>query len=174
MTWSLKPSLSAGTYPNALQMERLVNQVDFLSNAPMAWLKRAAAFSVANSTVVTIDMDTATYDNYGGWSASSNPSRYTVQVAGTYMIAGGVSWESNATGLRTAQIRVNGVDVSGSQVRVAPISGTQTSTVTRTVLVSLSVNDYIEIATFQSSGGALNTGSSTEYYSSLMARWVAF
>lgn len=81
-------------------------------------------------------------------------SRITVRTAGFYVATAYIAFAANSSGLRKANIRVNGAtDIAGASV--AAVSGLATEfSLAKGKLFA--VNDYIELTCFQNSGGALN------------------
>lgn len=117
-------------------------------------------------------LDTEQIDSYGGHSNTTNPSRYTVQVAGWYTVAGVAVFVGSGTGIRAARIQVNGNYVQGTAQFVAPSStGSFTGVMTATRAVQLSPGDYVELGLGQTTGGALSTGSNSDLASSLYVAW---
>ena len=174
MSWANRPTNwdAPGQVELGEDKQKILDQIEFLTSPPMAVLRRVAAFSVANSAVTAIDMDTVVTDNYNGFSVSS-PSRYTVSVAGYYLLTGGIGWVANATGIRTAQWSVSGTGVPGSQGKVTAVGGgIGTGIPARGVIVQAAVGDYFELVGFQNSGGTLNTDTSgAESYPSMSIVW---
>ena len=173
MSWGNRPvNWDAPGQPDLGEdRQKILDQIEFLTSPPMAELRRTTAFSIPNSSTTAIQFDSAVIDNYSGWVAGS-PSRWTVPVAGIYLVSGLLSWASNATGLRTAEIGVNGTTVPGTQTRITPVSGSATAIPTLAKLITLAVNDYVELRSFQSSGGALNTDAAlTDDYTSISICW---
>lgn len=125
----------------------------------MASLKQATtAQSIPNNTVTNITMQTADQDRLNGWNSGANPSRYTVAVAGWYQIAGSIAYAPNATGARNASYSKNGTTIAGS-INTAAASATPAANIVhpRTMPAYLVAGDYVELAAYQNSGGALNT-----------------
>lgn len=129
----------------------------FYDNKPTATMYSTAAVSVPNNSLAPITWDSETDDNWNGHSTSSNTSRYTVQVAGMYSLSGAFGITGNVTGYRLAAWFLNGVEINATRAYY-PNPGT---TINCTVAVPafsvrLAVGDYVEMAVFQNSGGALN------------------
>lgn len=144
-------------------------KLSFYDNKPTATLYENAVFSVPNnpSPYTPVTWQVASEDNWGGHSGVTNPSRYTVQVAGTYRVSGVVTFSSNATGTRAADLQKNGVrfpsNSSGASF-VQAVAGFLSVQVPATNIVC-AVGDYIEMGAFQNSGGALNTVAGASYMS---------
>lgn len=140
----------------------------------VATLRQTSVQSLANGTSVPINFDVADIDTVGGWDAAL-PSRYTSHVPGRaiFQCSGGVTFAANGTGIRTVQFRVNGgSDMAGTGVS-HPANATLTQRIaSRTSHILLNEGDYVEIAAFQNSGGALNTGVTGIEQSTLEVRYV--
>ncbi|WP_128381278.1 hypothetical protein [Streptomyces cavernae] len=130
------------------------------------------AQSIPSNTFIPITLDSETIDSDGGHSTTTNPSRYTVQVAGTYLVIGEACFPANATGNRGSRITVNGANIQGGASMI-PSGAGNTMGVPAAALLQLVVGDYVEVLGWQSSGAALNTAVATDYASSLKVLWVA-
>lgn len=123
-------------------------------NPPTAQLTRGTDFAVATSTTTVVPWTTERSDSHNGHSTTVNPSRYTCQVAGMYMVTCSIPWEPNAAGAREMLFVVNGATGYAAE-RFAP--GANVAVVgTSCHLIRLAVNDYVEVTVWQSSGGSLN------------------
>ncbi|MFJ6085180.1 hypothetical protein ACIQI8_27605 [Streptomyces sp. NPDC092369] len=135
--------------------------------------RQASVQSIADNTWTPLTLDTEDYDSDNGHSTSTNTSRYTVQVAGTYAITGMVSFAANATGNRAGRITVNGTAVPGSFVKGLAATATHSSGAAFHAQAVLAVGDYIELQGLQTSGGALNTSSATDVACAMGVWWLA-
>lgn len=90
----------------------------------------------------------------------------TCKTAGKYQITGHIQWPTNATGIRNLDIILNGATVIADVTTI----GNATNTVDQlvTTLYDLAANDYVELRALQTSGGALNVNSVTNYSPELM------
>lgn len=118
--------------------------------------------SLSDNTWTSLTLDTEAFDSDNGHSTSTNTSRYTVQVAGTYFVAGNAAFAANATGNRAIRIGVNGSPVVGSFAKTLASTASHSSGIATTAEVVCAVGDYIEVMGLQSSGAALNTSSATD------------
>lgn len=146
-------------------------QLAFYNNKPTATLFQNAAWSTPNNVsgppYNTVPFQTSSEDNWSGHSNVTNNTRYTVQVAGTYRVSGVITWTSNATGTRAADLQKNGARISSN---VSGASFVQSAAGFITVQVPASnvvcaVGDYLELGGFQNSGGSLNTVPGATYFS---------
>ena len=145
----------------------------FLTTIPIFMGYQTAAQLITNNTLTAITLNAELVDSDGGHSPTTNTSRYTCQVAGWYAAAGVVSFASNGTGSRMAAILRNGLYWTGASAQGPPANAGVTSLATNACLVQLNVNDYIELFTFQNSGGSLNTSVTTRNTSGMSVWWIA-
>jgi hypothetical protein len=124
------------------------------------------AFTFTNSGVIyTIPLNQESYDTHGFHDNTTNPSRFTCQKAGTYMIVGLVSFAANATGNRDAGIWVNQAYIAGYNRLLAQSSGSTSVPVSG--IAKLSVGDYVELWGRQYSGGSLDA-----YYANPISNYL--
>lgn len=133
-------------------------QLAFYNNKPVARLVAPSGVSVPNNSLAAIGLTSSTIDNWSGHSNVTNPSRYTIPVAGKYTLAASVSFSQNSTGYRLAAFALNGAEIPNTRVYVGSPSASVICTIVMpTILLPCVVGDYVEFYVFQNSGGALNT-----------------
>lgn len=152
-----------GAYLNSLR-----DTVNFLLNPPEAVVYGNAVQSLANATVTALACDSTILDTYTGHSNSTNNTRYTAQVAGTYLVIVTYASAPNAAGGRNVQPAKNGAAIAYAMTDVDVSQGNFHVT-QATALVQMAVGDYVEAWAFQNSGGALNTIAAE---SSMQVLWV--
>lgn len=160
--------VETGAYLNSLR-----DALNFLLNPPLAVIYQASVQSIPNNAFTALTFDTTTTDSYGGHSNSTNPSRYTAQVAGWYELDGGFSLAANGTGVRDGQWYRNGSAISTPGAGVVT-GGSAAYTATEPMPgmpTFLNVGDYVELYVFQNSTAALNSNVTT-YNSYMTVRWV--
>ena len=112
-----------------------------VSNADASARVTHNASQSVNSTLVALVFNTETYDTNNLHSTSSNTSRLTASVAGTYVISAGVTF-SDGNEDRNLQIRLNGTTTYISKDSLdSQSSGSMTTTTT----YYLNANDYVEV-----------------------------
>lgn len=94
-------------------------------------------------------------------STGTNPSRLTAKHAGVYLINVSLSFVGNSTGVRVAYIQLNANGVCSAGTTIGSAAGPPSVSPYGTVLnvstvYALSINDYIEICSYQTSGGSLS------------------
>ena len=130
----------------------------FSTNKPSFYGYQNTVQSIGNTSWTSINIDVGVDDNYNGHSNSVNNSRYTAQVAGTYQVSGCYAVASNNTGFRAVRIAKNGnTIVLGSATYSTSALIPEAGLPTPTVLVTMSVGDFVEVQGWQNSGGNLNT-----------------
>lgn len=132
----------------------------FYDNRPTALMIMTSSWSTPNnvsSPLTPAPWNGTQIDNWGGHSNTTNNTRYTVQVAGTYQVSALMTWTTNGTGVREADLMKNGSAFAGcvatSQVSAAQFCSVQLPAYN----IACNVGDYIEVGGYQNSGAALNT-----------------
>lgn len=150
MTWL------AGDEITAAKLEKM-------SNPPRIRLLGVTAQTIPNSTFTAINFTEEVYKVGITHSTSTNTHLVTCDVAGLYMLTGGVYMATNAAGPRALKWQKNGVDIPGSGMSAQPQSGVQTPIVARPTEVQLAVGDNVSLLVSQGSGGNLDTFVSADY-----------
>lgn len=147
--------------------------VGFLTTVPLFYGCQNTVQSVTNNTYTPLNIDTEIFDIDGGHSNVTNISRYTAQVPGTYLIIGTSGWAASATGTRRTRVTVNGATIKGGGTGY-DVNQSVTSGGLAVGLAALNgTTDYVEVQGLQTSGGALNTVSASEFACSLAVLWVS-
>ncbi len=132
----------------------------------MAWLgtdkprceaRRSASQSISTSTPTAIQFnDSDIYDVGGMHDPAVNNTRLTVPAggAGLYLVGGRTGWESNNTGLRAIDIRLNGTS-TGAFERWPTVQNTNTFHFIQW-MVPMVAGDYVDLAVTQDSGVSLS------------------
>jgi len=161
-------TLASGAVVTSAYLNSLKAANDFWAATPRCYAYASAVattFISGTPNVVTLDAeiydivqsgDTPMHDN------ATNNTRIVCRTAGKYEITGQVQIGSNATGVRTAQIRLNSAGNAGSGTLLAinqqgAVSGGATSVGIIPVEAVLSAGDYIEMFGTQTSGVNLTT-----------------
>lgn len=145
--------------------------LNFLVATPIFRATQTVVQSIANGSNVPITFSTEIVDSAGGHSTSSNTSRYTAVYPGYYGFSGGISYSSDATGIRVTDWGKNGTILDGSRDIRPAISGFSHSMGARAEKAFLAVGDYMEIWALQNRGSALNSSVTTSEQSSFNLRW---
>lgn len=163
---------TAGEFATSAELNALRDAINFLANKPAAVLYQNTAQSIPNAAPAAIQFNQTQSDTYGGHSNSTNNTRYTAQVAGTYWVMANGLLVSATGGDRSLQIYKNGSGVSTSFI-VDPAASTAfgaMGTLTATQ-VQMAVGDYVEAFIGQNTAGSLNTYVANPY-SSMQLWWM--
>ena len=126
----------------------------------MARSHQGAAQTIANATYVALTLDTNDINTDGIWSLNAN-TKFTAQIAGKYLVSGGVG-SLGAAGL--IAVRKGGTLYAQSPVVNTP-GGFQGSVCD---LVPMLANDYVEIVVYQASGGSVTTGQTNSTFGAIL------
>jgi hypothetical protein len=138
-----------------------------LANVPLAYLVQTTVQSIPSAVFTAIQFNTEPLDTAGGHDNVTNNTRYTCKKAGKYLLGGGVATAS-AAGFRAVRWSTNGTSIAGSQMDTNPQTGAEWPCPARAIIVTLALNDYVELELYQDiGGGALNTGVSNDTRSSM-------
>lgn len=148
-------------------------KLSLYDNKPVGYFLQAVTQSIPNSAYTALTFDTVLLDNWGGWSAGDT-TKYTVKLAGKYKVSGQAYLAGNATGSRFTRAAYNGGGVGGGIGEVGTPGAVALTVPTPVVIVQAVVGDFFQIATFQSTGGALSTNASTSNASSFTVEWISF
>jgi hypothetical protein len=131
----------------------------------------AATTSIANSTNTTVSFDTEEYDTDGYHSTTVNNSRITIPAGkgGYYLVIATTDFAQNSTGARGNSIKINGTEKGYTAITPNTTEG---AVYNNSVIVSLSVGDYIEMQVRQTSGGALDLRGSSVAETNLIAAYL--
>jgi len=115
---------------------------------------KSADQSISTSTNTAITFNTEDFDTDAFHSTSSNTSRFTVPAgkAGKYLLNGNLNWDVNSNTRMQIYILKNGSNFSTP----AAVTGDDYPNLSFSLVISLAVNDYVEVAGYQESGGSIN------------------
>lgn len=137
----------------------------FWSNKPTATLYMSSAWTAATATTgLTAPWNASGTDNWSGHSSSTNNTRYTIQVAGLYMMSAALCWQGNATGVRINELFKNGAMLPGSEMYLGASGTNNVTVVNPPYFVQCAVGDYLEVNGYQNSGGNLQTVTTSCYF----------
>jgi hypothetical protein len=135
------------------------------TNVPTFFIRNTAAQSLNNTTFTALLFNTDDNDSDNGHSTVTNTDRYTVPKSGLWQFSAGVSFLPSAVGIRIIRLTINGNNIAGS--------GNSSPNLSRVVRVQCSAGDIMRVEAWQSSGGALSTGSATDYVQpSFTGQWL--
>jgi hypothetical protein len=111
-------------------------------------------FNISNGADTVITWSAAEYDNNTMFSAGT-PDRLTIKTAGVYIVTATICYPSNSNGERIAWIQKNGTTATRWGNRRGGGWTTGNTEFSIAAQITCAVNDYIQIGTYQSSGGTL-------------------
>ncbi len=121
----------------------------------------SATQSVNSSTTPTvISLDAEEFDTNATFNTSTY--RHAPNIAGYYQYTGRVSFASAASGLCGSSLRKNGALFKLGQYTLLN-SGSSIGCVVGALIYMNGTTDYVELAGFQTSGGAINVGASNAF-----------
>jgi hypothetical protein len=144
---------------------------NFLLAKPILKVVQTGAQTIANNTHTALTFGTEVADSSGMHSTSVNTSRATAVYPGYYSDSGGTSFVGNITGSRGTYWAVNATPVNGSNTLQPSTVNTAVQYPARRDLSFLNVGDYLELFTYQSSGGNLNTSVTAQEQPSMVVLW---
>lgn len=163
---------------SALWTAQVTATMNFLMGSGTNGVPRFKGYASSAQTLATgttdiaLTLDTEDYDSDNGHSTTTNTSRYTVQVPGTYVIMGTAALAVSATGNRKLGINVNGVNARGG-VAQGPGFATNSWCACVATTQALNAGDYIELVAWQTSGGNLATSATSGFGPTLMCQWIS-
>lgn len=147
--------LGAGYFQDQVQQFQQLNT--------MLQMLRAKAYNsvvqaIATGVTTPLTFDTEIYDIGNLHESVTNPTRFTAQATGLYLMVGQIGFPAFAGTLLAMQAMVNGVSTTGGNARSRIVPNAAfANRVQVTDLQVLSYGDYVEFNAFQDSGGNLNT-----------------
>jgi len=148
---------SVGTPVSAARLGVIESGIYDSHYRPWCVASRATNQSFSNGVTAAFSLDAATQTSQAVMWAIANPTRVTVPVTGTYVVAWWIAWAAAAGGVRQTNVAKNGVwgTVLGRSWITSAGATYQTIT-TGSTTIRLTANDYLELLGYQDSGGALN------------------
>lgn len=107
-----------------------------------------------NASTTKLAFDSERWDSEAIHDPITNNSRLTCKTMGKYLIIANISIESNGVGRRSVQIKLNDTTyIAAEEWDTNQIFATRGCILT---IHELAVNDFLEVAVYQNSGGNLN------------------
>jgi len=121
-----------------------------------ARVTNSTATTISDNTFTAVPLDTETFDTGNLHSTSVNTDRFTITVAGKYLIIATAGFVNNATGMRTLNVRLNGSNnIIFNQDSSATVS-TFNHLASSSTIIDLVASDFVSFEVFQTSGGNLD------------------
>jgi hypothetical protein len=125
-----------------------------------ARVKLTSNFAISNSAQTTVQWGSAVFDTSGFFNGA-NPTRLTAQATGLHIVSAALYWGVSSAGERLFSFIVNGN--TGNRIALASDQPTAADTsIVSSVLLNLTLGDYVEVYAFQNTGGSLNVISGEE------------
>ena len=146
--------------PTGTASTKKIRTDDFQST----WHVGARVYNNADLTIATAEWTNLTFnsedfDTDTIHDTSTNTDRLMCKSAGVYLAVFNARFDTNATGERQAQIRLD--DTTPLSYMIAFSEATTNATFLLTVVLELSVNQFLTVRVNQSSGGNLNIDSTS-------------
>lgn len=117
---------------------------------PACQVYRSSAQSIPTAELTTVTLNAIRYDPYNMFASP----KITITKPGVYAISANMQFASNATGIRSLRILLNGSTILG--MSQTPASSGATTVITASTINNLAAGDYIELSAYQTSGGNLD------------------
>lgn len=168
------PNLTAGDVFTEARSDAFTSAVDFLRTPPIGQFGRDADQSINSSTHTAVIWTTETRDSVSGHDLVTNPSRYTAQYDGVYVVSAAVPFAAHSAACKyELWFRRNGDNnqaFNGNDIQKSTTSHTLCPSSTREI--DLSTGDYIEVMVWQDSGSARNIDSGFHGGPNFDIRWA--
>lgn len=119
--------------------------------------------SISNGTWTTVAFNTEQFDTDAFHNNSTNNTRMTIPTGkgGYYLVTTAIQFGSNDTGFRATVLRKNGSDYQN--LNWVDADSGNTIWTSGSTIISCVATDYLEIAVYQNSGGALNANAGCNF-----------
>lgn len=173
MAWTTPRTWRVGETPTyTLLNTHLRDNLDFLYSPPSCRVYNSANISTSTGGFTALTFDSERWDTDTMHSAVSNTGRITATTAGRYLIIGQVQWAAHATGYREARVEFNGAGIYPAWANHTVSSASIATHINVVGQYPLAASEYITLAAYQNSGGALNVAYSTYTSPEFMAHWI--
>ena len=150
---------------------QVYNPLSFLLNPPSAFLYANTTQSVASGTSTLMTLNTAPFDPYGAFNATTHA--WVVPVTGWYDITGQVNFTGASGGNRAAWVATDLVGLGQLTATEAwAQAGTGNVSPSCGSILQLTAGQSLALVGFQSSGSSLATVVTANSYASLKIRFA--
>lgn len=126
-------------------------------------VNNSASINTNHATTTTLTFNSERIDTANFHSTVTNTSRLTAVVPGKYMIIGNIQFAQGGSGYRQVSITLNAGGTIIANVIATPLSGGVTTDMHISTIYDLAANDFVELKTYQNSGGGMNVVKSDNY-----------
>jgi hypothetical protein len=155
MAWTTPKSWATNEVVTAANMNtHLRDNMAFVGSPPSCAVYNSASIT-NNNTFVVMTANTELWDTDSMHSTVSNTSRITANTAGRYQLNTTMRFGINTAGSRAISYRLNG----GTDIQLAAVPAATTgveAVLSGSVMLVLAAADYVEVASWQNSGGNLD------------------
>lgn len=180
MTWTSPSDRTTGTLITAAmwnQMLGATGDIAFLYGSPACRVYHSANQSVSSgAALAALAFDSERFDTDGMHDTATNNSRITIQTAGVYAVAVGISWSGTSSGPYVTTIRLNATTDIAYQYTVytsSPAPGAGLRYVLTAPPYKFAAADYVEVFVAQTTGGSLNVLATGNYSAEFAAAWLS-
>ena len=158
MTWKDVPSVNAGVDVLTAAMWNTYvrdNLHHLRHQTETAAALRNTSQTINNATVTAVSFTIELWDNANMWQ-SPKPTRFFAPTDGRYLFTATVSFQANATGVRTVWLRASNAGGVSFGIHRQNATSSDTPTICCSGLVWLDADDYVEVYVEQNSGDSLD------------------
>ena len=140
-------------------------------------VRRATDQVITTATATAVSWSNAIVNNNALAEFVTNPTRITVDHEGLYEVFGNVTFAAGSTGVRTLQVKKNGVASTFPLEANGPAPAAGTGKLQVSGLVYLLNGDYLELIVTQNQGGDVNITADTTALSpsfGVVMVWAAY
>lgn len=162
-------SNEGGTISSATNLVTADGDTIGVDNPPRVKVYQSAAVSLGSGSADLLDWDsnyTTAFEVGGTWhDHTTNPHLFTVPIPGTYDVAWSMTWAANNTGVRIADLKLNGTTIA-SRIEPTPTALFACAVTGFVPGLELAEGDQLSVEWLQTSGGslALVTGAANTYF----------
>ena len=133
---------------------------------PAVLARRTSDQTIGNASNTAISFQSTYYDTDSMYDAGA-PTRLTCKTPGIYQFNAAVAWGSSGTGERKIDLRVNG----GTWIRSQRLRAHGSTWIDVSGEWEMTLNDYIEMIVYQTSGGNLAAAALNDQSPVMGATW---
>lgn len=134
---------------------------------PAFSVSRAVAQAIPDSAITSVSFDTELYDPDAMFAPTS--ANVTVKTAGLWLLIGGTGFAAGTAGRRFVTLKLGAAELQRVE---GPPSTSAAWSMQAVWMGRLAVNDVLNLAVFQVSGGALNTSGAGAQSPKFQGTWV--
>jgi hypothetical protein len=136
-------------------------------------LYKTANQSISNAVETTVSFDGEVYDTSNFHDNTTNNSRMTIPagLGGKYLVNVNFAYAANATGQRVGYI-FTGLGGLYMLNAISPNSTASQANVSFSAILNMTAGDYIEMKTYQDSGGSLNLLGAALWYTNFQIAYL--